>query len=39
MQMSFMTSFFCSRALTGIEIQTSVKCHFQAYYAKICNVD
>ena len=28
MQISFMTSFFCSQALKGIEIQTTVKSSF-----------
>ena len=34
-----MTSFICSQALKGIEIQTTVNCHFQTYYAKICHVN
>ena len=29
MQMSFMTPFFCSQALKGIEIQTTENRHFR----------
>ena len=39
MRMSFMTSFFCSQALKGIEIQTTENRHFQTYYCNIGNVD
>ena len=39
MRVSFMTSFFCSQPLKGIEIQTTAKSLFPHYYAKICNVD
>ena len=34
MQTSFMKSFFCSRALKGIGIQTTVNRRLQTYYAK-----
>ena len=39
MQMSFMTSFFCSRAWKGVEIKTNVKSTFSSLYARIRYVD